>query len=258
LLEEHQIEHFILFRPRDIVSGDFYWIGSKNNRLFIVAADCTGHGVPGAFMSMLGMTFLDEIVIKSEVSSTDKILDQLRDHVITSLKQSGQVDDDSTKDGMDLAMISIDLETGQFQFSGAYNPIYLVRKLKRSEKAKLDREEELDLPRGSIHNDKHLLLQVRADQMPIGISAKTLPFQATTFSDEAYNIYMFSDGYVDQFGGPRGKKFMSRNFKKLILDLQSVDLKDQGGRLEKILIEWMGDISQIDDILVMGLRLQSH
>jgi serine phosphatase RsbU (regulator of sigma subunit) len=258
LLEEHQIEHFMLFRPRDIVSGDFYWIGSKNDKLYIVAADCTGHGVPGAFMSMLGMTFLDEIIIKSEISSTDEILGQLRDHVITSLKQSGQVDDDSTKDGMDLAMISIDLKKRDFQFSGAYNPIYLVRKLKRSEKAKLAEDKELDLPRGSIHNDKHLLLQIRADQMPIGISVKTLPFQATSFKDEGYNIYMFSDGYLDQFGGPRGKKFMSRNFKKLILELQSVDLKDQGAAMEKVLMEWMGDISQIDDILVMGLRLNKH
>jgi serine phosphatase RsbU (regulator of sigma subunit) len=258
LLKEHQIEHFILFRPRDIVSGDFYWIGLKNNKLLIVAADCTGHGVPGAFMSMLGMTFLDEIVIKSEFTSTDEILGQLRDQVITSLKQSGQVDDDSTKDGMDLAMISIDLEKRDFQFSGAYNPIYLVRKLKRSEKAKLSSGEELDLPRGSIHNDKHLLLQVRADQMPIGISVKTLPFHATTFADEGYHIYMFSDGYLDQFGGPRGKKFMSRNFKKLILELQSVDLKDQGAAMEKVLMEWMGDISQIDDILVMGLRLNQN
>mgnify|MGYP001819755734 CR=1 FL=1 len=94
--------------------------------------------------------------------------------------------------------------------------------------------------------------------MPIGISVKTLPFQATTFKDEGYNIYMFSDGYLDQFGGPRGKKFMSRNFKKLILELQSVDLKDQGAAMEKVLMEWMGDISQIDDILVMGLRLNKH
>jgi len=258
LMDEHQIDHFILFRPRDIVSGDFYWIGSKNDRLLIVASDCTGHGVPGAFMSMLGMTFLDEIVIKSEVTSTDEILDQLREHVITSLKQSGKFDDGSTKDGMDLAMISIDLKNRDFQFSGAYNPMYLVRKLKRSEKAKLNRDKELDLPRGSIHNDKHLLMQIRGDQMPIGISEKTLPFHASTFKDEGYSIYMFSDGYLDQFGGPRGKKFMSRNFKKLILELQSVDIKDQGAAMEKVLMEWMGDISQIDDILVMGLRLNQN
>lgn len=258
LMEENKIDHFILFRPRDIVSGDFYWIGSKNGRLLIVAADCTGHGVPGAFMSMLGMTFLDEIVIKAEVTSTNEIMDQLRDHVISSLKQSGKVNDNSTKDGMDLSMISIDLQTNEFQFSGAYNPIYLVRKLKPSEKAKITKEQELDLPRGSIHNDKHLLMQIRGDQMPIGISEKKIPFNASTFEDEGYHIYMFSDGFLDQFGGPRGKKFMSKNFKKLILELQSVPLKDQGAAMEKVLTGWMGEISQIDDILVMGLRLKKN
>jgi serine phosphatase RsbU (regulator of sigma subunit) len=233
-------------------------MGSKKNRLLIVAADCTGHGVPGAFMSMLGMTFLDEIVIKSGVTSTDEILDQLREHVITSLRQSGNGDRDSTKDGMDLAMISIDIPNREFQFSGAYNPLYLVRKLKRNEKAKLNKGEELDLPRGSVHNSTHLLLQIKADQMPIGISEKTVPFKASTFKDEGYNIYMFSDGFLDQFGGPRGKKFMSKNFKKLILELQSVALKDQGAAMDKVLTGWMGEISQIDDILVMGLRLNDN
>jgi serine phosphatase RsbU (regulator of sigma subunit) len=258
LIDDHNIEHFILFKPRDIVSGDFYWMGSKNDRLLIVAADCTGHGVPGAFMSMLGMTFLDEIVIKSEVTNTNEILDQLREHVITSLRQSGNSDRDSTKDGMDLAMISIDIPNREFQFSGAYNPLYLVRKLKRNEKVKLNKGEELDLLRGSVHNSTHLLLQIRADQMPIGISEKTIPFKASSFKDEGYNIYMFSDGFLDQFGGPRGKKFMSKNFKKLILELQSIPLKDQGAAMDKVLTGWMGEISQIDDILVMGLRLNDN
>ncbi len=255
LMDENNIEHFILFRPRDIVSGDFYWMGLKNERILIVAADCTGHGVPGAFMSMLGMTFLDEIVIKSEITNTDEILDQLRQHVITSLKQSGKSMEESTKDGMDLAMIALDPQTGQIQYSGAYNPLYLVRKLKRGEKTRLKNGEELDLPRGSIHDEENLLLQIRADQMPIGISEKTLPFTATTIKDEGYNIYMFSDGFLDQFGGPQGKKFMSKNFKKMILELQAIPISEQGVALEKVLLGWMGEISQIDDILVMGLRM---
>jgi len=258
LMDQHGIEHFILFRPRDIVSGDFYWMGSKNGKIMIVAADCTGHGVPGAFMSRLGMTFLDEIVIKSEITSTDEILEQLRDHVITSLKQSGKSMEESTKDGMDLAVIALDPNTNKIQFSGAYNPLYLVRKLKRGEKTKLKNGEELDLPRGSIHDDEYLLLQIRADQMPIGISEKTMRFTATSFKDEGFNIYMFSDGFLDQFGGPQGKKFMSKNFKKLILELQSIPLGEQGAALEKILLGWMGEISQIDDILVMGLRMNQQ
>ncbi|MEZ5070501.1 MAG: SpoIIE family protein phosphatase [Bacteroidales bacterium] len=147
LLHENGIEHFILFRPRDIVSGDFYWMGMKDGKLLIVVADCTGHGVPGAFMSMLGMTFLDEIVIKSEITDTGKILDLLREHVITSLRQSGK-DTDSTKDGMDLAMVALDTRTRSFQFSGAYNPMYLVRPLTDDERKVLKRDGELDLPRG--------------------------------------------------------------------------------------------------------------
>ncbi|TFH26415.1 MAG: hypothetical protein E4H10_07055, partial [Bacteroidia bacterium] len=257
LLEQHRIEHFILFKPRDIVSGDFYWIGFRNDKLVVVAADCTGHGVPGAFMSMLGMTFLDEIVIKSEITSTDQILEELREHVIHALKQTGRGVDES-KDGMDLALVSIDLLTQEFQFSGAYNPMYLVRKLKRSELDKLNKGVELDVPRGSIYNKSHLLQTIRADQMPIGISEKKLPFKSTMFKNEGFNIYMFSDGFLDQFGGSGGKKFMSKNYKKLILELQSLPLKEQGAAMEKVLTDWMGDISQIDDILVMGLRINGQ
>ena len=163
-------------------------------------------------MSMLGMTFLDEIVIKSEITSTDQILEELREDVITALKQTGKSMDES-KDGMDLALVSIDLLKQEFQFSGAYNPMYLVRKLKRSELNKLKNGVELEVARGSIYNSTHLLQTVRADQMPIGISEKKLRFQATHFKNEGYNIYMFSDGFLDQFGGPRGKKFMSKNLR---------------------------------------------
>ncbi len=258
LLKENQIEHFILFRPRDIVSGDFYWIGFKNGKLLIVAADCTGHGVPGAFMSMLGMTFLDEIVIKSEITSTEQILEDLREQVITSLKQSGEGTVDSTKDGMDLAVVAIDLTSKEIQYSGAYNPLYLVRKLKKREKEKLKRSEELELPRGSLHDDQNLLIQVRADQMPIGISEKKSSFTSSSFENEGYSVYLFSDGYLDQFGGPKGKKFMSKNFKKLILEVQSLPLGEQGAAMEKVLLGWMGEISQIDDILIIGLRFEDR
>jgi serine phosphatase RsbU (regulator of sigma subunit) len=230
-------------------------MGSKNDKVLIVAADCTGHGVPGAFMSMLGMTFLDEIVIKSEITSTDEIMEALREHVINSLEQSGKSTQEAIKDGMDLAMISVDMTSGTIQYSGAYNPLYLVRKLKRSEKTRLNDGEELDLPRGSIHDDENLLIQLKADQMPIGVSEKEMRFSASTIKDEGFNIYMFSDGFLDQFGGTQGKKFMSKNFKKLLLELQSIPLKEQGTALERVLLGWMGEISQIDDILVMGLRM---
>ncbi len=214
-MEDHNIDHFILFRPRDIVSGDFYWMGAKNDKLLIVAADCTGHGVPGAFMSMLGMTFLDEIVIKSDITRTDEIMESLRDHVINSLEQTGKSMEEAVKDGMDLAMISLDLKTNEIQYSGAYNPLYLVRKLKRSEKTKLDKGEELDLPRGSIHDDNYVLVQIRADQMPIGISEKDMRFTSTTIKDEGYNIYMFSDGFPGPVWRAPGKKVHEQKLQEI-------------------------------------------
>lgn len=254
MLEKQGLEHFILFRPRNIVSGDFYWFGKKHGKTFIVAADCTGHGVPGAFMSILGISFLDEIVIKSGIVETNKILDALRNHVITSLRQTGSSIQESTKDGMDLAMVAIDEATGQIQYSGAYNPLYVVRKLTPEEKDLLKRGKELELDRGSIHNDDYLLYQIRADHMPIGISEKDHDFNAYEINEKDITIYLFSDGYVDQFGGPLGKKYMSRNFKRLLLDIQHLSMKKQEERLNEELVSWMGNISQIDDILVMGIK----
>ncbi len=256
MLDQHVLDHFILFRPRDIVSGDFYWIGTNKDKVFIVAADCTGHGVPGAFMSMLGISFLDEIVIKSGVTETNKILDALRQHIITSLRQTGKGMFESTRDGMDLAMISIDNNTKAIQYSGAYNPLYSIRNLNEQEKAILSKGDELELERGDMHNDTHILFQVKADPMPIGISEKEFNFTAKSIKDEkSSTIYLFSDGYVDQFGGPNGKKLMSKNFKKLLLEIQGLSMEKQHATLDQKLVEWMGDISQIDDVLVIGIKL---
>jgi serine phosphatase RsbU (regulator of sigma subunit) len=254
MLAKHKLDHFILFKPRDIVSGDFYWFGSNNEKIFIVAADCTGHGVPGAFMSMLGISFLDEIVIQAGISETNLVLDALRNHVITSLRQTGKNMEESTKDGMDLAMISIDQKSSSIQYSGAYNPLYAVRELNVKEKAVLAKGEELKLDRGSIHNEKHILYQVKADSMPIGISEKDLDFSSNIIDDPTATLYLFSDGYVDQFGGPAGKKYMSKNFKKLLLSIQDLSMEKQGEKLDDTLMNWMGEISQIDDILVIGIK----
>jgi serine phosphatase RsbU (regulator of sigma subunit) len=257
MLTSHGLDHFILFRPRDIVSGDFYWFGVNSGKVFIVAADCTGHGVPGAFMSMLGISFLDEIVIKSGITDTNRILDALRNHVITSLRQTGKSMDESTKDGMDLSMVSIDEQSRSVQYSGAYNPLYVVRELTDEEKTVLsENSEDMDLDRGTIYSDTHLLYQVKADHMPIGISEKEFPFSSHMIEEKHATIYLFSDGYLDQFGGPFGKKYMSRNFKKLLLDIQNLSMKDQKEKLDEELVSWMGDISQIDDVLVIGIKLQ--
>jgi serine phosphatase RsbU (regulator of sigma subunit)/Tfp pilus assembly protein PilF len=222
-------EHFILYKPRDIVSGDYYWMTLKDNKTIVAAADCTGHGVPGAFMSMLGISFMNEIVNKSDTTQANEILNHLRSDVIASLGQTGVTGE--TQDGMDLALCVIDINAMKIQFSGAYNPLYLIR------------DDELT--------------EYKSDKMPIGIHKE----KHDSFSNHDIKVkkgdalYMFSDGYVDQFGGTRQKKFMTKNFKELLLRINKKSMKEQRDILDKVLMEWMGEVEQIDDILVMGLRI---
>ncbi len=222
-------DHFILYKPRDIVSGDYYWMTLKDNKTIVAVADCTGHGVPGAFMSMLGISFMNEIVNKSDTTEASEILNQLRGYVISSLGQTGE--EGEAQDGMDLALCVIDLNARKIQFSGAYNPLYLIR------------------------NGK--LIEYKPDKMPIGIhKEKNDPFSNHDIDVETGDaLYMFSDGYVDQFGGTRQKKFMTKNFKELLLRINKKSMKEQGDILDNTIMEWMDDVEQIDDILVMGLRI---
>ena len=253
ILSEYFKNYFVLFRPRDIVSGDFYWVTKKGERLYIVAADCTGHGVPGAFMSLLGMSFLDEIIDKDDAPGADAILNDLRIHVTESLKQIG--DDNEAKDGMDIALLVIDSDKHRIEFSGAYNPCYRVRKL-TAEEAKNYKQDSFKMSEGLMSNGKYLLDTIYASKMPIGISSKMdegFVYYDWTL-EKGISYYMFSDGYVDQFGGPKGRKFMKKNFKRLILDIQDYPMNKQKDILEKNLKDWMGKSPQIDDILVMGIK----
>jgi len=222
-------KHFILYLPRDIVSGDYYWMYRKNNKAIIVAADCTGHGVPGAFMSMLGSAFLSEITAKSNIiPSSHEILNQLRDLVIKTLHQTGG--ENETKDGMDVALCVVDFDDNTINYSGAFNSLYLIKEGELSE--------------------------FKADRMPIGVSYnqdKSFTNHIVKF-EKNDTFYIFSDGFIDQFGGPRGKKFKSRPFKNLLLSIQDKSMEEQKEILYKNLMEWRGDIEQIDDILVIGFR----
>jgi serine phosphatase RsbU (regulator of sigma subunit) len=252
ILSENIKNYFVLFKPRDIVSGDFYWMTKRNDKLFIVAADCTGHGVPGAFMSLLGMSFLDEIVNKSSIQRADLILKELRIHVTNSLKQVGE--DDEAKDGMDMALLMVDFVAGKVEFSGAYNPCFKIRKLTDSETESFT-EGKYDSEEGVMSNGRYLLETVLASKMPIGISARMKEdFILHQWDmEKGVSYYLFSDGYVDQFGS-NGRKFMKKNFKKLLLDIQEYPMAKQKDILEETIRQWMGDTPQIDDILVMGLR----
>ncbi len=255
LLNEQFPEHFILFLPRDIVSGDFYWMSHRDGKVFVTAADCTGHGVPGAFMSLLGISFLNEIINRIESPQPDQILNELRNEIKQSLKQRGE--EGEAKDGMDMALVAIEKGTKKLFYAGAYNPLYFVRRLTDEEKALIARGEDPGFGRGSMYNEKYVLLTIPADKMPIGISAKDeIPFtlHELEYSD-GDRIYLFSDGYIDQFGGPQGKKFMSKNFKKLILNIQDIPMKEQEELLHTRLKEWRGDLPQVDDIIVIGIML---
>ncbi len=254
ILSENINNYFILFKPRDIVSGDFYWMTKKDNRLYVVAADCTGHGVPGAFMSLLGMSFLDEIIDNEPEPRADLILSKLRLHVTESLKQSGS--DDETKDGMDMALLVFDFNKSRIEFSGAYNPCFKVRRIKEQSNVKDFQEGNIEMSDGSISNGKYVLETIYASKMPIGISSRMdedFVFYEWELEKDV-SFYLFTDGYIDQFGGPHGRKFMKKNFKRLILDIQDFPMKQQKEILEQRLKEWMGQTPQIDDILVIGLK----
>jgi ligand-binding sensor domain-containing protein/serine phosphatase RsbU (regulator of sigma subunit) len=227
-ISQHLKEYFILFKPRDIVSGDFYWVNSKDSKTIIVAADCTGHGVPGAFMSMLGVSLLNEITSSSKDYSAADILNELRDNVKSTLSQTGKKDE--AKDGMDLALCIIDNNNRKAQYAGAYNPLLLVK------------------------NGEMIVL--KADKMPIGIHiANEKPFTNNDFIiDKGDVIYMFSDGYADQFGGPENKKFKSCNFRDLLFQNHQKPMAEQKEILEQVFNSWKGNYAQIDDILVIGFR----
>lgn len=226
-------ENFILYRPRDIVSGDFYWIKQVNQSIILAAADCTGHGVPGALMSMLGMSFLDEIVQRREITQANQVLNELRSQIKHSLRQHGY--EDESRDGIDIALLVLDVKTKMIQYAGARNPLYLVRDVQ-------------GLPELEV---------IKADPMPLGYyPAKDKSFTNHDIQLESEDtIYLFSDGYVDQKGGKDNKKFLSKNFKKLLVDINEQAMHIQKEILDKTLTDWMGDNSQMDDVLVIGVRV---
>ena len=236
-------ESFIFFRPRDVVSGDFYWFydvgrqinGVKNEKLegkiqrrkiFISAVDCTGHGVPGAFMSMLGFNLLNDIV-RSGIHDSDKILNNLHNGIRKSLNQ----DETQNRDGMDMALCVIDPIAKIMEFSGAQNPLMYIQ-------------------------DKQLY-RVKANKFPVGgFQLDDHNFTKHIINlDKPATFYIFSDGFTDQFGGPQGRKFMAMNFRNLLFEIHEMPMSEQQKILELVLTEWMGNHEQTDDVLVIGFRI---
>ncbi len=221
-------EHFIFYKPQSIVSGDFYWLRQIQQFTVVVAADCTGHGVPGALMSMLGIAFLNEIVNKINTLKPNQILNELRDEVKKALQVTKH--HESMKEGMDIALCVLNNENNILQYAGAYNPIYLIRN-------------------NELHN-------IKADKQPIAIHLREKEFTNNKIELQKNDvIYMFSDGFQDQFGGLENKKLMSKNFKQILTDIHHEPMEKQKILLQQKFDYWKQDNEQIDDVLVMGFRV---
>jgi ligand-binding sensor domain-containing protein/serine phosphatase RsbU (regulator of sigma subunit) len=244
LLEEVFTDSFIFYKPKDIVSGDFYWYGKHNGRIFVIAADCTGHGVPGAINSMLGISLLNKIIGEGETTSPDEILNKLRENIITSLKQTV---DSPIQDGMDLVILSFNSGLTELEFSGANNSMFIIR-----DNAYFDENGEKDC--ASIRSESHFLIEISGQKMPASIYPLMNTFKKEVVKLYPHDkIYIFSDGYMDQIGGPNDKRFMKKQFKLLLLDIHTLPMQEQRDILDSKNTQWVNGKQQTDDILVMGM-----
>lgn len=225
-------EHFVFFRPRDIVSGDFYWVGQRDGRKYFAVADCTGHGVPGGFMSMLGITLLNEILDEKNVTSPEKMLNELRTLVVQALNKERKAGTQFTRDGMDIALCCIVPGENKILFSGANNGIIIVR-----------------------GNEMH---ELDPDKQPVGAYENENSFTLKEFPIQPGDIVVaYSDGYPDQFGGIRGKKLMYRQFRQIILHATGRNNEDRVRVLATEFDKWKSSYAQIDDVCVMGVKIPS-
>jgi len=254
----------ILFKPKDVVSGDFYWIAEKDNKVLVAAADCTGHGVPGAFMSIMGFTLLKQALEEHGITQPAQILDDINVGMQEILRQN--LEEPTIKDGMDIALCCIDFVKMKLQYAGAFNPLYLIRKdVANSEMVK----------NGKAISFNENLAEIKADKIPIGAFLNKELKEFTNHEidlEKGDTIYIFSDGYADQFGRPpvdisaseetikraklkKQKKFKYKQLKEYLISIQSKTMAEQEQLLDKTIEDWRGELDQIDDILVVGVRV---
>lgn len=223
-------ESFLLHIPRDIVSGDFYWISERDEKIYLAAVDCTGHGVPGAFMSIIGNELFEKYTGNVLYKHPNEILNKLNEGFFEVFKD---IEDNYLRDGMDIALCIIDKKTKVLEYAGAFNPLYIIR--------------------------NNNLIELKADRFSIGLS--NIELEKPVFTNKVFQlytndvVYMFSDGYADQFGGPEGKKYKYRRFRHLLLALHQLPMDKQKEFLYKSIMDWKGDLEQVDDILVIGFRI---
>lgn len=224
-------DSFVLYKPKDIVSGDFYWFDHLNGKVIFAAVDCTGHGVPGAFMSIVGHNLLKQIMSKHQFTQPSKILDELNKGVRETLHQRN-FEESTSKDGMDITLCSFDKESNELEFAGAFNPLYLVR----------DGE----------------IFEIKGNKFSVGIY---LEKETQKFTNHKIKIkkgdvvYIFSDGYADQFGGPKGKKFKYKQLEEKLLANHNLPMEEQKKNLAEIFENWKGNMEQVDDVLVIGVKI---
>jgi serine phosphatase RsbU (regulator of sigma subunit) len=229
-----QKKFFILYKPKDIVSGDFYFAlshkhaQSSSERFYLCTADCTGHGVPGAFMSMLNISYLNESIIEKGISKPNLILDHIRNSIINSLNPEGSTEE--AKDGMDCVLCSFDFENDHLDYAAANNSFYIIRE-------------------GNI-------IQCPADKMPVGMHSEMKPFTLRSLDLQKGDVvYTFTDGLADQFGGPKGKKFKYKQLEEILLRIHKLPMEEQKIHLDRSFEDWKGQLEQIDDVLVIGVRI---
>ncbi|MFT7611863.1 MAG: serine phosphatase RsbU (regulator of sigma subunit), partial [Parvicellaceae bacterium] len=224
MLDNHLRNGFVLFKPKDVVSGDFYWMEVVGNKVIYAAADCTGHGVPGAMVSVVCNNALNRTVREFGITQPAQILNKTRELVIETFQRSEQ----DVKDGMDIAICS--LEGNKLKYAGANNPLWIIRN-------------------GAI-------IETKANKQPIGQFDNPEPYTTHNFDLEpGDSIYIFSDGYVDQFGGEKGKKFKSKAFKELLLSIQDKSMEEQNTIIDEVFETWKGKFEQIDDVCIIGVRI---
>lgn len=249
-------EHFVFYLPKDIVSGDFYWVEKVNNNILWAAVDCTGHGVPGAIMSIIGITGLNKTVKEYNLKHPGEILDKLNHIVAETFRQdTGETEDSATyeekiRDGMDLALCSFNKDTMEVEYAGAHNSLIIVR---NGNKPLIVNNSEVE---ADYSIDEVSLYEIRAERQPIGSFANASDFRNNIIPvEKGDSLYVFTDGIMDQFGGTEGKKFMRKQTKTLLMNLQSLPVEERKRFVEKSFYDWKGNYNQIDDVLLFGVRI---
>ncbi len=226
-LSKHLKNYFILYKPKDIVSGDFYWALEHENKFHLVTGDCTGHGVPGAFMSLINISFLNEVIVERKITRPDEVLNEARKSIIKALNPEGT---EENKDGMDCVLTTFDFANNFLEYASANNAFYIVR-------------------------NKELLI-FKADKMPVGKGERTDSFTYNKVSLQHGDIiYTFTDGYADQFGGPKGKKFKHKQLEETLIAVCHLPMEEQNSALSQKFEDWRGNLEQVDDVLVIGIRV---